>query len=82
MARKAAQMREYSKAHKTREHHKARWQVSRAIKSGRLIRQPCEVCGDIRVDAHHDDYSKPLNVRWLCRTHHIEHHAKAEGAQS
>lgn len=48
--------------------------VKRAIYNGILIPQPCEVCGDQRVDAHHDDYSEPLNVRWLCRIHHIEHH--------
>lgn len=47
-----------------------------AIKSGRLVPQPCEVCGNERVDAHHDDYNKPLSVRWLCRKHHSEHHKK------
>lgn len=77
--RRNAQMRAYSKAHGTREHHKARWQVHRALEAGRLIRCPCEVCGAPKVDAHHDDYSKPLEVRWLCRPHHVEHHAKAEG---
>lgn len=44
------------------------------IDAGILIRQPCEVCGEIIVDAHHDDYMKPLDVRWLCRHHHREHH--------
>lgn len=45
--------------------------VSEAIRRGDLVRQPCEVCGGtIRVHAHHDDYSKPLLVRWLCVAHH------------
>lgn len=47
----------------------------RAIAQGKLIKLPCEVCQtDIDVHAHHDDYYKPLDVRWLCRTHHMEHH--------
>ena len=45
-----------------------------AIRDGRLVRQPCEVCGDKQAQAHHDDYSKPLDVRWLCTTHHAEWH--------
>ena len=45
------------------------------IRSGKIKRQPCEVCGTLEnVDAHHDDYSKPQEVRWLCRAHHIAHH--------
>lgn len=50
--------------------HEVEW----AIATGRLVRQPCEKCGATKVDAHHDDYSKPLDVRWLCRKHHLEHH--------
>ena len=47
----------------------------KAIMEGVLIRQPCEVCNtEIDVQAHHDDYYKPLEVRWLCRKHHREHH--------
>ena len=49
-------------------------QVAKALKSGALVRQSCEVCGAKKVDAHHDDYSKPLDVRWLCRRHHLQHH--------
>jgi len=48
--------------------------VGRAIRNGKLKKQPCEVCGEIKVEAHHDDYSKPLNVRWLCKYHHTQHH--------
>lgn len=43
-----------------------------------LPKQPCEVCGEVRAEAHHDDYTKPLDVRWLCKTHHMEHHTQAE----
>jgi hypothetical protein len=47
----------------------------RKVNQGFLKRQPCEVCGtEEDVQAHHDDYSKPLDVRWLCRKHHREHH--------
>ena len=48
--------------------------VGNAIRDGRLIKQPCEVCGGEIVDAHHDDYTKPLTVRWFCKQHHVEHH--------
>ena len=49
--------------------------VGNAIKYGALVRLPCEVCGD-KAEAHHDDYEKPLDVRWLCRKHHMELHRK------
>lgn len=51
----------------------ARIAVGNALRDGKLDRQPCEVCGE-RAQAHHDDYSKPLDVRWLCPTHHAEWH--------
>lgn len=53
--------------------HAAHVAVGNAIRDGRLIRQPCEVCG-ATAQAHHDDYGKPLEVRWLCTTHHAEWH--------
>jgi len=47
-----------------------------AIRDGKLQKQPCEVCGAEQVHAHHDDYAKPLEVRWLCPQHHQEWHDK------
>ena len=48
--------------------------VNNAIRDGRLLRQPCESCGEERAQGHHDDYSKPLEVRWLCVKCHASHH--------
>ncbi len=49
--------------------------ANNAVRDGRLTRQPCEVCGSTtRIHKHHDDYSKPLEVRWLCgKCHYAEH---------
>ena len=47
--------------------------VNNSIRDGKLFPMPCEICG-AKADAHHDDYAKPLNVRWLCRVHHKEWH--------
>lgn len=50
--------------------------VARAVKSGKLERMPCQMCGKTeKVHAHHDDYSKPLEVMWLCVVHHKARHA-------
>jgi hypothetical protein len=51
-----------------------RFKTYYAIRSGKLIRKPCEVCAELKVEAHHDDYTKPYDVRWLCGKHHKEHH--------
>jgi hypothetical protein len=55
---------------------KARYAVSKAVRDGHLRPGKCEVCGSFRVQAHHDDYSKPLDVRWLCFAHHREVHGQ------
>lgn len=55
--------------------------VAYAIKQGNLYPEPCEICGKKKTEAHHDDYSKPLNVRWLCSKHHKQWHTdNGEGA--
>ncbi len=57
------------------EKRRAHYTVSNAIRDGRMRRAPCEVCG-AKAQAHHHDYSKPLEVRWLCAAHHAEEHKK------
>lgn len=54
----------------------ARMAVKRAIENGIIERLSCEECGDAKSQAHHDDYDKPLDVRWLCVRHHAALHPK------
>lgn len=49
-------------------------QVGNAIKYGKLVPLPCEVCGNKEVQGHHPDYAKPLDVMWLCSEHHALWH--------
>jgi hypothetical protein len=55
---------------------KAHQLTSNAIRDGRLIRPgSCSLCDkQCKPEAHHDDYSRPLDVRWLCRSCHCRHH--------
>lgn len=49
--------------------------VGNAIARGELTPQACERCGyGVGVHAHHEDYSKPLDVMWLCKTCHGKRH--------
>lgn len=53
--------------------------VASMIMKGRLVRQPCEVCGKVASQAHHEDYNNPLGITWLCHQHHYELHCKKRG---
>jgi hypothetical protein len=62
-----------SNASRTSEQVRARNAVARALRKGDLIRQPCEFINDDcsgRIEAHHDDYDRPLDVHWVCTSHH------------
>jgi hypothetical protein len=49
--------------------------LNRAIRDGKLEKAPCAECGKRSpVEAHHRDYAKPLDVVWLCITHHEDQH--------
>lgn len=53
---------------------KARAAVGHALRDGDLSAKPCEKCGNLFAEAHHDDYSRPLDVQWLCRDCHEQEH--------
>src|SRR5215471_14221018 len=55
---------------------RARYTVTNALRSGKLVRQPCEICGAPEAQAHHADYARPLDVRWRCFEHHLNEHSK------
>jgi len=56
----------------------ARNVVAHALRVGLIDRQPCFICGE-KAQAHHPDYSRPLDVTWLCPEHHkAAHRAAAE----
>ena len=48
--------------------------LNRAIRDGKIKRLPCEKCGLNFTHAHHEDYRKPYDVKWLCPAHHKETH--------
>lgn len=58
--------------------HKAKWaacdKLHTAVRYGKVKRGECAVCGCAKVEGHHEDYSKPLEVVWLCKKHHVELH--------
>ena len=55
---------------------KCRSITNHAIRDGKLTRMPCEKCGELPSEAHHENYDKPLDVRWLCPRHHRDIHKR------
>lgn len=76
----AEYMRDWRKTHPLSDEQRlkgiVRSKTKMLIKRGKLTKLPCEICGEIKVEAHHDDYNDCINVRWLCRKHHKEFHSK------
>jgi hypothetical protein len=65
-------------AQPNREKNIKRWaqgKVQAAVESGRLKKEPCEICGNPKTHAHHENYERALEVRWLCSSCHLFHHS-------
>lgn len=55
------------------ERRKAHEILGNAVRDGKVVPQVCFICGN-KAEAHHPDYSRPLDVVWLCSKHHKETH--------
>lgn len=56
---------------------KANSAIGNALRDGRVSKKPCVICGNPKSEGHHYDYTKPLDVIWLCPVHHKRlHHRK------
>lgn len=73
--RSAKWKREHPKTGEDLHKYKIRQLTRYAIIKGYIKQLPCEVCGtNENVEAHHESYDDPFNIRFLCRNHHREHH--------
>ncbi|MCM2304071.1 MAG: hypothetical protein NDJ72_05170 [Elusimicrobia bacterium] len=52
----------------------ARSYLNQYVRRGAVVKQPCADCGATEVEAHHGDYSRPLDVTWLCADCHKRRH--------
>ena len=89
VGRKAAQKyrRDHSEIYKSKvqqykndnpERRRAVYTLDNAVRDRRVIRpNKCSVCNKpCKPDGHHEDYSLPLAVMWVCRSCHITYHKK------
>lgn len=61
---------------------RARAMAQYAVKTGKLVKLPCEICGNKKTEAHHEDYNNPLDVHWMCRKHHLARHKEISASNS
>lgn len=66
----------YKKNRVEYEKYLVRQKLNSAVRNGKVEKYPCKNCGEPKVQAHHSDYLKPLEVIWLCKPHHMELHRK------
>jgi len=71
IAVKNANKRMYEKSPEKR---KARAQVRYHLDKGNIKRGKCIFCNKNKTQAHHEDYSKPLEIIWVCTTCHADIH--------
>lgn len=66
--------REYYNKEDNKHKRRVRALVSAALRDKRLYKSSCLKCGNEKSEAHHEDYSKPLEVIWLCKSCHVKRH--------
>ena len=66
----------YRKTPQNKIQHKCHNAVHQAIKKKKLTKNKCKVCGNPNSQAHHEDYTKPLDIIWLCSKHHYRKNRK------
>jgi DNA-directed RNA polymerase subunit M/transcription elongation factor TFIIS len=54
----------------------ARNKANDRLQRGKIEKQPCRDCGSPDSQMHHEDYSQPLDVVWLCRQCHLDLHKR------
>lgn len=59
---------------KNKQKYRVNYLTHNAIRDGRLVRQPCRICGTEPAEAHHFSYDEPLIVDWLCKSCHMKLH--------
>lgn len=64
----------YNKATQARRR-KAQHYIRNRVAKGKLSRSQCVFCGKPDGLAHHEDYSKPLSIVWVCHAHHADIHS-------
>lgn len=74
----AVERREYARNYKKSNEQRniAHYTLKNAVRSGALLREPCWVCGSEKTQGHHEDYSQPLKVWWLCQSCHLRLHER------
>lgn len=60
---------------------KAREIFNHYARDNHIAKRPCEVCGNSAVEAHHDDYNKPIEVRFLCFSCHRKWHKEHDNPE-
>lgn len=67
-------------AERNKDQKRANVTLNNAVRDGKVIAMPCVKCGK-KAQGHHEDYSKPLDVVWLCSKHHAERHREIRDAR-
>ena len=45
-----------------------------AVRTGKVKKFSCKICGNKKSEGHHENYGNPLDVIWLCKIHHEDYH--------